>query len=284
MAYGRESLNLTLSLWKDGLFNNFESVIELGSQTLSVPIQELGLVFNKVLGMPARPQQRFTAEEFYKALGFKRYHCIDTNGENGAFVFDLNKDIVAEHEFQEKFNLVTNHGTAEHCFDQYNVFRNIHNLCAPGGVMVHGLPFQGYLNHGFYNYQPAFYRALASANNYRMIGLYLNINADAGDISTYSESLMKHLSLPPGSTMLLLAVMQKLGSDPFRTPFDGKYVSSIALENNSYEFVKTPSSLFLPDQFDIINSLPSKQMAKLLKERGIAKLKRICKSLGFWPR
>lgn len=282
MGYGRESLNLTLSLWQDGLFRNFESVVELGSQDLKLPPEELNLVFNKVLGKSPLTGQNYTPGDFYKGLGFKRYNCIDADGQHNALIFDLNKDIASEYDFHQTFDLVTNHGTSEHCFDQANVFRNIHNLCAAGGIMIHGLPFQGYLNHGFYNYQPAFYRALALANNYKLIGLYLNIDTFAGDISTYSDTLMKHLMLPPNSMMLLLAVFQKTDPKEFRLPFDGKYISSSMLGDTEYAFTKTPSSVFLPNQFDIIRALPSKQLATLLRERVIDKFRRICKSMMFW--
>jgi SAM-dependent methyltransferase len=285
MGYGRDSLNLTLSLWKNGLFEGLESVAELGSQDLKMPQGELELVFNKLLSLPAGVDKPYTPEVLYKGMGFKRYNCIDADGRNNALVFDLNKDIVAEYGPQAKFDLVTNHGTSEHCFDQYNVFRNVHNLCTTGGIMIHGLPFQGYLNHGFFNYQPLFYKALAAANNYNLLGLYLNINSEAGDISTYSDALMNYLSTPPNSTMLLLAVMQKVDDQEFRTPFDGKYISSSLLEGQAdTKFVRTPTSFFLPTPFDIVNSVGSKQMAKLLLGRSVGKFKRMCASLRFWRR
>jgi hypothetical protein len=283
MGYGRESMNLTLSLWKDGLFENFESVIELGSQDLKLPPEEMSLVFNRILGVAADSDQTFTPEMFYKGLGFKRYNCIDADGVHNALIFDLNKDIVAENGFREQFNLVTNHGTSEHCFDQKSVFRNVHNLCATGGVMIHALPFQGYMNHGFFNYQPCFYRSLAAANNYRLLGLYLSINSDAGDISVFSESLMRHLTVPPNSTMMLLAVFQKCSDDEFRVPYDGKYLSTSGAIRGEYDtFTKIPSGFLVPNQFEIVEGAPTRQLARLLKQRLLGKLRRTLASLAFW--
>jgi SAM-dependent methyltransferase len=278
MGYGRDSLNLTLSLWKDGVFDSSKSVIELGSQDLKMSKMELDLVFNKILQIQKRIDEPFIPEMMYRAMGFDKYRCVDADGQNNALVFDLNSDIRSKYSFNETFDLVTNHGTTEHCFDQYNVFRNIHNFCKPNGIMIHGLPFQGYLNHGFYNYQPAFYRALAAANNYRMIGLYLNINSEVGDLSTYSDRLMGYLHLPPNSTMLILAVMQKIGDQDFSMPFDGKYISSSLLNSNSSVFQKQPSSFFIPDQFDVIESYPSKDMLHILKKRIKGKIVRVATS------
>ena len=284
MGYGRDSLNLTLSLWKDRLFNDFESVVELGSQDLKVPNEELNLVFKNVLGISSSTSKGYTPADFYKGLGFKSYSCIDADGQHNALVFDLNKDICSAYDFHEQFNLVTNHGTSEHCFDQANVFRNVHNLCEPGGIMIHGLPFQGYLNHGFFNYQPAFYRTLASANNYKLIGLYLNIDSEAGDISTFSEAMMSHLILTPKSMMLLLAVFQKNDNREFCLPFDGKYSSSSLLGDPGYTFAKTPSSFFIPNQFDVIHSTPSNQLTEILKTRLVSKLKRVCRHFMSWKK
>ena len=38
--------------------------------------------------------------------------------------------------------------------------------------MLHGMPFSGWYDHGFYNFQPTFYLDLAIANNYGNLGLF----------------------------------------------------------------------------------------------------------------
>jgi len=278
MGLGTATLNLTLSLWKDGLFDNFKSVIELGSQDLHAPQDEMSLVFNKLLNMPLPANEKYyTAKMFYYGMGFKHYQCIDMDGRHNALKFDLNKDISMEYDYRQTFNLVTNHGTSEHCFDQAKVFQNIHNLCSPGGIMLHALPFQGYVNHGFFNYQPCFFRYLADANNYHIIGLYLNIASGPGDMSTYSDELMNHLTLMPNSTMGLSVVLQKLEDSAFRLPFDGKY-----FENNktwdSYAFQKIPAKYFMVNPFDIVNHMRTCLLAETLWRRIKNKIIYIIKS------
>lgn len=265
MGIGIQSLNLTLSLWKDGWFDSFQSVIELGSQDIPVPQDELGLVFSDLLGMPLPGNGgSYTPRDLYHGMGFKNYQCIDLDGRHNAHRFDLNKDILKEYNFHQKFNLVTNHGTSEHCFNQSQVFKNIHDLCSPGGIMLHVLPFQGYVNHGFFNYQPCFFRYLAEANNYRLIGMYLNIDSAVGDVSTYSDEIMNHLILMPKSAMALYAVLQKQDEDPFRLPVDGKYFFNAKTSN---QFQKIPTRYFMPAPFEIINHVPSRELVQLLWRR-----------------
>lgn len=225
MGLGPGTFDLLISLWKDGWFDNFESVIELGSQDLHAPQDEMDLVFKKFLNLqiPAG-EQCYTPRVFYSGLGFKLYECIDLDGRHSAHKFDLNKNLTTEYGFKNTFNLVTNNGTSEHCFDQASVFQNIHNLCVPGGIMYHALPFQGYLNHGFFNYHPCFYRCLAEANNYRLIGIYLHIASGLYGVCNYSDEIMQHLSLLPNATMGLSVVLQKQDDDVFHFPLDGKYL------------------------------------------------------------
>jgi SAM-dependent methyltransferase len=207
-------------------------------------------------------------------MGFQDYKCIDANGQNDALVFNLNEDLKSK-GFAEQFDVVTNHGTTEHCFDQQNAFRNIHNLCAKGGIMLHGLPFQGYLNHGFYNYHPNFYSDLAIANGYELIGLFVNIDADAGDLSSYSSALMKHLSMSPLSTTALFAVLRKVNDEEFRTPFQGKFAGD-AILGIGYEFKRIPSVYF--DLAQIAWEMSSMELARILGARVWRKFTRM---LGF---
>lgn len=108
---------------------------------------------------------------FYASLGYEDYVAIDVNEEFGSIVMDLNKSVVRDYGFDRQFDLVVNNGTAEHIFDQRAVFENAHDLCKSGGIMLHVMPFHGYLNHGFYNFHPNLYLDLAAANGYQVAGI-----------------------------------------------------------------------------------------------------------------
>lgn len=247
MGIGPQALQLTASLWKDGYFKNFKSVIELGSQDFAPNLEVAGNYIERLFGLNQIEQSILVPEKLYKVLGFEKYQCIDADGNHNALVYDLNKNFVQTHGYSEQFDLVTNHGTTEHVFDQLCAFHNVHNLCKKDGIMIHGLPFQGYLNHGFYNYHPSFYYDLAAANNYRVVGLYLNIHDSLGEITPYSDQLMKFLYTPPGTNMLLFAVLEKITDEEFCIPYNGRYIE-ISLLKGEYSSQKLISQPSIPSQ------------------------------------
>jgi hypothetical protein len=133
------------------------SVCELGSQRWHT-------------GYRKRPEWRDgPAIEFYLKIGVGRYECIDGN-KQGTVNFDLN--LRWQHDasgaWVGAFDLVTDFGTAEHVMNQGEVWRTVHDLCKPGGLIACEKPAQGYRDHGFFNYHPTFFRDLAGANGYEL--------------------------------------------------------------------------------------------------------------------
>ena len=90
--------------------------------------------------------------------------------------------------------------------------------------MVFACIYPGWLNHGFYNYQPNFFYCLAAANNYGILGLYFGYDGMVGDLTTYSDEAVKLINLKPGNSLTLQVVLQKNSNDEFNTPWDAKYL------------------------------------------------------------
>src|SRR6202453_2918428 len=107
------------------------------------------------------------ARDFWTSLGFD-YLAIDVDGSPASIPLDLNFDSVPA-ELRGKCNLVTNLGTTEHICNQMNAFKAIHDLAAPGAVMIHHLPAGGAPNHGLVNYNPKFFWYLARSNDYEWL-------------------------------------------------------------------------------------------------------------------
>jgi SAM-dependent methyltransferase len=220
-------LQLIASLYKHGVLADRQSVLELGAED-SVPGQgDMAECLERLVGVPRDPETIIDAELFYKSLGFTRYQCIDAEGHrHHALAFDLNKDIAQEYGFVDRFDLVANFGTTGHVFDQCRVFQNIHSVCAPNGIMIHEVPFQKRLNHGFYNYHPTFFYDLAGANHYDLLGIYLGL---PGDLMPYSDDVAKLLSRTNTETELL-AVLRRTTEERFHHPYNGKYLKSSLLK------------------------------------------------------
>jgi len=201
-----------------------DSVIEIGAQDVCVARE----VVEKILAeynININQVEAANASDLYRLFGFSHYVAIDASGGFNSLVFDLNKDIRAHYHFSETFDLVTNLGTAEHCFNQYAVFKNLHDLCKLGGVMIHALTTQGNVNHGFYNYHPRFIVDLATANKYEVVELWFTVDYKP-DLIKYTISEFKKWD---SHDLLIYAVLRKKNNDPFCIPFDGMFSSASKL-------------------------------------------------------
>ena len=108
------------------------------------------------------------AQHRHRAAFGSGYAAIDIDASPGSIPLDLNFDDVPA-EFKASFALVTNFGTTEHVANQLNAFKTIHDLAEVGGVMIHTVPAQGYMNHGLVNYNPKFFWMLARSNGYKWL-------------------------------------------------------------------------------------------------------------------
>src|SRR4051812_623146 len=186
MGIGSETIDLLIDLRLTGYMHRRMPVVEIGAQQLatsfveaSARLRRIGEIFGvkgplsvskhvsgpivhgdlEHLETTAPP-----AREFWNWLGF-RYAAIDIDGSPGSLPLDLNFDDVPA-EMRGRFGLVTNFGTTEHVANQINAFKIIHDLTAPGGLMIHEVPAQGMLNHGLINYNFKFFWMLARSNGY----------------------------------------------------------------------------------------------------------------------
>lgn len=148
------------------------TVCELGNQTLKNAKQRRTIY--KRLGL--KGVEPTSVREWYLSMGFADYTAIDVNEQRDAVAMDLNLNLYTDYDYTQQFDLVTNNGTGEHVFNQLALFENTHNLTRKGGCMIHCLPCYRWIDHGFYNYNPNLFTALATANNYRVSHLWLAQN------------------------------------------------------------------------------------------------------------
>lgn len=189
MGINRKDLQLLVQLGEQKDLRRHARVIEIGAQQLSNSflrsadlIQKANAVFGAahpfsapdVLpakfgegGAELQNARAPFARDFWSGLGFD-YTAIDVDDSPGNVRLDLNFDCVPA-SLRGKFDLVTNLGTSEHVCNQLNAFKIMHDLAAPGAVMMHHLPAGGALNHGLVNYNPKFFWCLARSNDYKWL-------------------------------------------------------------------------------------------------------------------
>jgi hypothetical protein len=144
-------------------FKDFEETLlkELNISYRGLVLCELG----------AQQQGVISAKEIYEAAGVD-HTSIDLNGIWGSLMIDLGEPVPAS--FENKFDLITNYGTAEHVNNQFGVYSNVHKMCKENGIMIHGAPLVGnWPNHCRYYYTENFYKELSRLAGYEIIKMYI---------------------------------------------------------------------------------------------------------------
>ncbi len=238
MGISDAMLALYTDLKKADLLDAIDSVAELGSQTVWVQNPErltsLFLAFGRTLPSDAEFAKFInssgtgiaSSRSLHEYLGFTRYTSIDIDAAHGAIPLDLNfDDVPAEHRGQ--YGLVTNHGTAEHIINQANTFKAIHDLASPhGGLMLSVSPFIGWVEHGFFNYQPNFFNALARFNGYEVLGLWVNHDPRPTLVSLQDDGA-KDFCIELGQNYLLVSLLRKTSDAAFFMPVQGHYEAEL---------------------------------------------------------
>ena len=233
-----------------GLFPSRPTVLELGeaewygdvsTQVLSDGIEEyvsddtvreeLHLRMAEILLSDSQYKSWQLTKIFYKVfLDYKRLVAIDLHGTPDARPIDLNYPV----SLGEQFDLVLNGGTAEHVFNVFQFFKSTHEWTKPGGLMLHVMPFRGWLEHGFYSFNSTFYWDLAIANGYSMLILaYTELQPPRLVQLTRRETIIEFArSGGLGENANLYAVMQKAadGEGQFKTPMQGLYAGNVSAE------------------------------------------------------
>jgi hypothetical protein len=120
----------SLYVYKPDLRFEQYKMVELGDQTL------------RLKGFLHHDTARYLAKEYFESMGFEHI-SIDIHGKFGAVPLDLSKPIK---KWKGRFDVLTNFGTSEHVDDQYECFKNMHDLVKKDGVYVANLcTSNGYL-------------------------------------------------------------------------------------------------------------------------------------------
>ncbi len=170
------------------------------------------------------------AKIFYQVfLDYEKITAIDLHGTPAALRIDLNQPV----ELGEQFDFVINNGTGEHVFNIGQFFRSVHEFTRPGGLMMHVMPFRGWLEHGFYSFNPTFFWDLAAANDYAVLILAYTELQPPKVIQLKRREKIVELARSGalGANANLCAVMRRNPVDSeFRIPMQGVYGDGISEE------------------------------------------------------
>jgi hypothetical protein len=273
MGLGPPILALYRQLKLLGGFEGVHDVMELGAQAVWCPRHKLVQALFEAFNRPAPDAamlDRFanwkgSGRELYEALGLK-YDCLDLDPSFGSLRFDLNLDSVpASHA--GRYDFVTNHGTSEHLINQHNCFKVMHELCKPGGVMLHAVPFTVHLEHGFFNYQPNFFSALGRYNDYETLGIWVGPDWQLGSLVPWEKGLMEHFNMNARTTHLLVVLQKKLKDRPFGTPFQEIYEAMVPEETLARYSIVIDGAGLGGDRGKYLEDVPGRQLLDELRKR-----------------
>jgi hypothetical protein len=219
MGLGPPVLSLFKFLYDQDLFSTVNAVAELGSQEYDTKIPEYDAFLTRFLqGAGAdTPQERDSetgrlrgpARDFFTRLGCS-YLALDIDGRFGSLPFDLNFDRLPD-ELRSSADLTTNFGTTEHVFNQLGCFTTIHDLTRLGGYMLHALPLHNYINHGLFSYSPSFFEALAVANEYELLGMWMAPKTSPNRLPPAHPPF-------PSTRTLLISLLKRTSEEDFKMP------------------------------------------------------------------
>ena len=292
MGLGPVVLSLYRQLKTLGTFDNIDSVIELGSQGVWCPSRPLLVGLFEAFGKPVPPEKelslylsdsgigRAPSRHLHEQLGFK-YDCVDIDGNFGSLTLDINFDPVPP-AYRNKYGLTTNHGTTEHVLNQHNAFKMIHDFTAPGGYMLHALPFTVHLEHGFFNYQPNLFDALAHFNSYKTLGVWIGPDWTLSSLVPWEPRLLDYMTLNSKTTHLLVVLQQKLHDTEFCVPVQGVYEGGLPSAAVSRYQLVVDGEYYKGERFrhvtreitdTSLTKVPAKEIATHLVKRGLRRLK-----------
>jgi hypothetical protein len=99
---------------------------------------------------------------FFSCLGIQLDILDIAENRGGEIIADLNYPFPAE--LSNRYTVVFDGGTLEHCFNIGQAFFNAARLVSVGGYVVHANPFS-MSNHGFYNLNPTAYHDFYCTEN-----------------------------------------------------------------------------------------------------------------------
>lgn len=110
---------------------------------------------------------------FFQAMGFSEIVRLDVSGYEGADeIFDLNSTSTPT-TLLERFDVLYNGGTLEHVFDVPEALKNLHNMTARDGRIIHNCPVSNAVDHGFYCFSPSFFSDYHDENSYDTNSIYV---------------------------------------------------------------------------------------------------------------
>ena len=157
------------------------------------------------------PKENFSKQLFIENLGAKSCESLDIDDYQGAeLLTNLNKEMPPD--FHEKYDIVVDLGTLEHLSNVPIALNNIFSLIRPNGAYYFGLPCNNWVDHGFFQFSPTFFKDLCYTNqNIVLKSCMLEFGNTLQDVAT--NDLIAYSAYASRNKTAVLGEIKKLFSD-----------------------------------------------------------------------
>lgn len=119
-------------------------------------------------------KEKINSSIMFKWMGFSEVDILDISDYEGAnIVFDLQNRNLPK-ELENKYDVIYNGGTFEHIFDVPTALINTGKMLAEDGIIIHDLPCNNYVDHGFYSFNPTWFLDYYNENAWYVPSIYFS--------------------------------------------------------------------------------------------------------------
>ncbi|MCW5661534.1 MAG: class I SAM-dependent methyltransferase [Burkholderiaceae bacterium] len=156
------------------------------------------------------PKEKFSSHLFTQVLGARSYQSLDVSDYQGSeIIANLNHPLPPEH--RGRYDVVVDAGTLEHLANLSTALENIFGLLRPGGIYYFGVPCNNWVDHGFFQFSPTFFRDLCIDNPGLVLDdLYLGTEDRYYDYAAQSPAFLRAL-LASRHKLNVLGIIRKQG-------------------------------------------------------------------------
>lgn len=199
---------------------DFSRVIQIGRHTLDAKVSASIEQFLIERGrgdiakeLAAAPKDGYCEPLLKIAFGAAVVQSVDASGyEHADIIHDMNVPM----SVAEPYSLVIDFGTLEHVFNIPVAFDNVAKLAANGAYILHMLPSNNFVGHGFYQFSPElFFQIYAPERGYSGTRVF---EAPGGSPDLWYEvrsprELRRRVDITSRDQVHVMVIMQRTG-DP----------------------------------------------------------------------
>lgn len=150
--------------------------------------------------------------------GAETTDSVDASAYEGAtHVHDLNLPWTGDADAMGSYDAVLDFGSLEHVFDLPTAWRTLVGLLRPGGHILHTLPCNNFVGHGFYQFSPELFFSLYSRNRgFALKGVWAVLATEPRYWWSVADprEVRRRVGFANGHAAFVLVIAEKVSPEP----------------------------------------------------------------------